>query len=56
MDLDEDDVPAGIRRVLRHPRFQRWADRRGLVIHAAHRRIRFWRLHAEAEETEPWPE
>jgi hypothetical protein len=45
-----------IQHFLRHPSFARWSQRKGCVIHVSRAGIRFWRLHAESEETVPWPE
>ena len=56
LDVEDGAVPEAIRRYLRHPRFTQWAQRRGTVAHVSPSGIRFWQLHAVAEEAVGWPE
>jgi len=43
-----------IRRLLQHSGFNAESKRLGCVILIGHAGIRFWRLHAEKEETVGW--
>ena len=56
LDVEDRNVTDAIRRYLRHSRFSRWAQRRGTVAHVSRSGIRFWQLHAAAEEAVSWPD
>ncbi len=50
------EVASFVRRFLRHPRFATYARRRGTVARVGSNGLHVWRLHAIAEEVNPWPD
>ncbi len=54
LDVEDDEVAAFVRRLLRHPDLNTRAKRMGAVVRASHARPRIWRRNA-VERLLPWP-
>lgn len=54
LDVKEKDAVGSIVRILRHPAFRTWAERRGAVVRVSPNGFTLWRVHAAREVQLSW--